>query len=341
MRLHFATCMHAATATTTATTATTRGVDGATRAVRMLFPRAREGHRRAVRAVATMRAGIRAQAAQAKRCAASTPTARLTTTSERERERAHEGRWDHRTAAAAARATFAPAPVGAARAWPRAAAIRSRAFAADAASGAADIDTHIDTLDEDDEDDDDVRVKEELVGARGNWGESSGRASREPSAKQSIEGQVFRPRERLKTNADFDRVKREGRTFNGAHIRVRAAGNAKYEPATCTRIGIVVPKKQVKRAVDRNLLKRRIRHVFRTNKDRWPADIDFIVFVNASALEAGFEGVRDDLFAFANAYVKREAQASRSSERKFQKRVKGSAFEKKDFIPPSAPKSAK
>ena len=332
MRLHFATCMHAATATTATTTATTRGVDGATRAVRMLFPRAREGHRRAVRAVATVRAGIRAQAAQAKRCAASTPTARLTTTSER--ERAHVGRWDHRTAAAAARATFAPAPVGAARAWPRAAAIRSRAFAADAASGAADIDTHIDTLDEDDEDDDDVRVKEELVGARGNWGESSGRASREPSAKQSIEGQVFRPRERLKTNADFDRVKREGRTFNGAHIRVRAAGNAKYEPATCTRIGIVVPKKQVKRAVDRNLLKRRIRHVFRTNKDRWPADIDFIVFVNASALEAGFEGVRDDLFAFADEY-------KRSSERKFQKRVKGSAFEKKDFIPPSAPKSAK
>ena len=339
MRLHFATCMHAATTTTaTATTATARGVDGAQRAVRMLFPRAREGHRRAVRAVATMRAGIRAQAAQANRCAVSTPTARLTTTSER--ERTHGGRWDHRTASAA-RAAFAPAPVGGERAWPRAAAIRSRAFAADAASGAADIDTHIDTRDEDDEDEDDVRVKEELVGARGNWGESSGRASREPSAKQSIEGQVFRPRERLKTNADFDRVKREGRTFNGAHIRVRAAGNATYEPATCTRIGIVVPKKQVKRAVDRNLLKRRIRHVFRTNKDRWPVDIDFIVFVNASALEAGFEGVRDDLFAFANEYVKREAQASRSSERKFQKRVKGSAFEKKDSIPPSAPKSAK
>jgi len=330
--------MHAATTTTTAAT-TSRGVDGATRAVRMLCSRAREGHRRAVRAVATVRAGIRAQAAQANRCAASTPTARLTTSErERERERAHGGRWDHRTAWAA-RAAFAPALVGGARAWPRAAAIRSRAFAADAASGAADIDTHIDTRDEDDEDEDDVRVKEELVGARGNWGESSGRASREPSAKQSIEGQVFRPRERLKTNADFDRVKREGRTFNGAHIRVRAAGNAKYEPATCTRIGIVVPKKQVKRAVDRNLLKRRIRHVFRTNKDRWPVDIDFIVFVNASALEAGFEGVRDDLFAFADEFQKREAQASRSSERKFQKRVKGSAFEKKDSIPPSAPKS--
>ena len=189
MRLHFATCMHAATTTTTAAT-TSRGVDGAARAVRMLCPRAREGHRRAVRAVATMRAGIRAQAAQANRCAVSTPTARLTTTSER--ERTHGGRWDHRTASAA-RAAFAPAPVVAARAWPRAAAIRSRAFAADAASGAPDIDTHIDTRDENDEDDDDVRVKEELVGVRGNWGESSGRASREPSAKQSIEGQVFRP----------------------------------------------------------------------------------------------------------------------------------------------------
>ena len=63
---------------------------------------------------------------------------------------------------------------------------------------------------------------------------------------ESIEGEVFRPRERLKTNADFDRVKREGRTYNGAHLRIRAVDNANHEPATCTRIGIVVPKKQVK-----------------------------------------------------------------------------------------------
>ena len=159
--------------------------------------------------------------------------------------------------------------------------------------------------------------------SKGNWGEESGRKSRAVSAKTSIEGEVFRPRERLKTNADFDRVKREGRTFNGAHVRVRAADNAQYEPATCTRLGVVVPKKQVRRAVDRNLLKRRIRHVFRTNKDRWPPDVDMIVFVNGTALEGGFEGVRDDLFAWADGYASRATQAAHAKERKAQKRARG------------------
>jgi ribonuclease P protein component len=143
-----------------------------------------------------------------------------------------------------------------------------------------------------------------------NWGETSGRASKSPNLQESIEGEVFRPRERLKTTADFDRLKREGRTFNGAHVRVRAASNANYPPATCTRMGVVVPKKQLKRAVDRNLLKRRVRHIFRTNKPLWPERVDFIVYVSASALEGGFDGVRDDLFAWSAAFKKREAQSA-------------------------------
>lgn len=172
--------------------------------------------------------------------------------------------------------------------------------------------TQRDDVDDTDDDDDDpsTTLAEERVGIKGNWGESSGRASATPKRRESIDGQVFRPRERLKTNADFDRVKKEGRSFNGNHVRIRAAGNASYEPATCTRIGIVVPKKQVKRAVDRNLIKRRVRHIFRTNKDRWPNRVDFIVFVNSTALEGGFDGLRDDMFAWADSYSKRLAQSA-------------------------------
>jgi len=170
-------------------------------------------------------------------------------------------------------------------------------------------------------------LAEERVGVKGNWGESSGRTSATPKRHESIDGQVFRPRERLKTNADFDRVKKEGRSFNGNHVRIRAAGNASYEPATCTRIGIVVPKKQVKRAVDRNLIKRRIRHIFRTNKDRWPNRVDFIVFVNSTAIEGGFDGLCADMFAWADSYSKRLAQSADRAAYKARKAKRAQDFE--------------
>jgi ribonuclease P protein component len=187
----------------------------------------------------------------------------------------------------------------------------------------------VDDTDADDDDDDDpsTTLAEERVGIKGNWGESSGRTSATPKRRESIDGQVFRPRERLKTNADFDRVKKEGRSFNGNHVRIRAAGNASYEPATCTRIGIVVPKKQVKRAVDRNLIKRRVRHIFRTNKDRWPNRVDFIVFVNSTALEGGFDGLRDDMFAWADSYSKRLAQSADRAAYKARKAKRAQDFE--------------
>lgn len=177
------------------------------------------------------------------------------------------------------------------------------------------------------DDDPSTTLAEERVGIKGNWGESSGRTSATPKRRESIDGQVFRPRERLKTNADFDRVKKEGRSFNGNHMRIRAAGNASYEPATCTRIGIVVPKKQVKRAVDRNLIKRRVRHIFRTNKDRWPNRVDFIVFVNSTALEGGFDGLCADMFAWADSYSKRLAQSADRAAYKARKAKRAQDFE--------------
>ena len=189
-----------------------------------------------------------------------------------------------------------------------------------AASSGADADASASANDADER-------PEERAGARnGNWGEMSGRKPARVAVRESIEGEVFRPRERLKTNADFDRVKREGRTYNGAHLRIRAVDNANYEPATCTRIGIVVPKKQVKRAVDRNLIKRRVRHAFRTNKDRWPPRVDFIVFVNASALEGGFEGVRDDMFEWSREYAARGEQSRATKSFKDAKRRRGEQF---------------
>ena len=280
------------------------------------------------RAFAMRRAGGAREARDGIEAAATSPRSRVVARACLDARIASSARASSSVASSAA----ALASVSLARAWTT----RSRRASTFASGGATE--TSVDG----EESDDDVATRgeseqmdpcdvlahpEECVSSKGgNWGESSGRASATPPARESIEGEVFRPRERLKTNADFDRVKRDGRTFNGAHVRIRAVGNEDYEPATCTRVGIVVPKKQLKRAVDRNLVKRRVRHIFRTNKDKWPPRVDFIVFVQASALEAGFNGVRDDMFAWSKEYVKRESQRRNAKDHKDAKRRRGAKF---------------
>jgi len=160
-----------------------------------------------------------------------------------------------------------------------------------------------------------------------------GRGSRErpPKALESIEGNVFRDRERLKSDKDFDRVKKNGRALNYSCIRIKAAPNDGVPGATgCHRIGIVVPKKQLKRAVDRNLCKRRVRAIFRTNKDKWPktesgSHLDFIVFVKQEALEGGFKQLEKEMFSFASDYTEREMKSKMSKARNAAKFARNNA----------------
>jgi hypothetical protein len=75
------------------------------------------------------------------------------------------------------------------------------------------------------------------------------------------------------------------------------------EDATCTRIGIVVPKKQVKRAVDRNLVKRRVRDVYRKNKHAWPAETDFIVYCTAATLAATYDQLKEEMLFWGTVFA--------------------------------------
>jgi len=81
-------------------------------------------------------------------------------------------------------------------------------------------------------------------------------------------------------------------------MRAQFASNLEDPEATCTRIGIITAKvrggvlahreapvdltlrrkqKSFRRAVDRNLLRRRIRDVFRRNKSVWPERVDMVI----------------------------------------------------------------
>lgn len=126
---------------------------------------------------------------------------------------------------------------------------------------------------------------------------------------ESISGEVFRPRERIKSQRDFQRVmNQQGNNFNGKLMRIKYCSNEGLKDVDCTRIGIKVPKKFVKRAVDRNLMKRRIREIFRRNKDAWPARTDFIVMCNEMTLRAKYDDVKSEFLYWGNEFVPRMAR---------------------------------
>ena len=131
-----------------------------------------------------------------------------------------------------------------------------------------------------------------------------------PAQVEPIDGEVFRPRERIKSQADFNRVGRFGRNFNGNVVRVQWSPNESVGPdVTCTRLGIKTPKKRIKRAVDRNLVKRRVRDVFRKNKSRWPDRADVVVYCSAATLAAPYAELEREMLYWAREVVPRVARA--------------------------------
>lgn len=154
-----------------------------------------------------------------------------------------------------------------------------------------------------------------------------------PAQVEPIDGEVFRPRERIKSQTDFNRVGRFGRNFNGNVVRVQWSPNESVGPdVTCTRLGIKAPKKHIKRAVDRNLVKRRVRDVFRKNKSRWPKRADVVVYCSAATLAAPYAELEREMLYWGREVVPRVAErdaeksaaAAARSERRGRNGEKGS-----------------
>lgn len=87
----------------------------------------------------------------------------------------------------------------------------------------------------------------------------------------------------------------KGRSYEAKLFQIKTISNVTQKDATCTRIGIVVPKKAVKRAVDRNLVKRRVRDIYRKNKAAWPKEVDFIIYCRKAALEATYDELKAEM----------------------------------------------
>ncbi|MBI5404877.1 MAG: ribonuclease P protein component [Candidatus Kerfeldbacteria bacterium] len=96
---------------------------------------------------------------------------------------------------------------------------------------------------------------------------------------------------RLRHSTDFQRVYMRSRTAAGRRfiLKYRPGASAK------TRVGVVVGSKVSKLAVERNLLRRRIREIMRTQIDRLPSHFDLVVIAKPAAKNASFQEVEQEV----------------------------------------------
>lgn len=86
---------------------------------------------------------------------------------------------------------------------------------------------------------------------------------------------TFKKTNRLQYQCEFDAVFKRPYKIKSEFLTLLRKPNVIGIP----RIGVIVPKRYIKRAVDRNRLKRLIREAFRLNKEGFEA-VDLIIMVN-------------------------------------------------------------
>ena len=104
----------------------------------------------------------------------------------------------------------------------------------------------------------------------------------------------FRREERLKKRREFLEVYGKGTKFSGNFFYAYFLLNHLQQ----SRLGLTVSRK-VGRPVDRNRVKRRLREVFRLNKDRLHPPCDVVLNARHSAVEATFWALEEEFLRVA------------------------------------------
>ena len=105
---------------------------------------------------------------------------------------------------------------------------------------------------------------------------------------------LFRKPARVKKRADFLRIQDQGRKSRSYHFVMmclprKEEQDSHQRSSACSRLGVTVTTKVDKRAVGRNLVKRRWREFFRTRKGRISPGWDLVVIALTGASELSHE----------------------------------------------------
>ncbi len=102
----------------------------------------------------------------------------------------------------------------------------------------------------------------------------------------------------IKNTASFSYIRRKGKSFDGRFVYLKSV------PAATLKLGVSVSKK-VGKAVDRNLLKRRIKEIFVENSPRLKKS-NIIITIKEGCLNSSFADLKQDvesLFEKSHLYI--------------------------------------
>jgi ribonuclease P protein component len=116
---------------------------------------------------------------------------------------------------------------------------------------------------------------------------------------------TFRPHERIQDPGDFRRAFERKRSASDAAMVVHGVENGRDHP----RLGVSVSRKKVRRASDRNRVKRVLREAFRLSKSELPAGLDLVVVPRGPGLT--FAQARAALPELAAAVARRLGRGAR------------------------------
>ncbi len=97
-------------------------------------------------------------------------------------------------------------------------------------------------------------------------------------------GERFPRRCRLRKRKEFQHTFAHGKKFFGSHLRLVVCRNS----LGYSRLGLAVSRR-IGNAVGRNRVKRRIRELFRRNRDHFPDSCDIVVIPQVTAAGLSFD----------------------------------------------------
>jgi ribonuclease P protein component len=107
--------------------------------------------------------------------------------------------------------------------------------------------------------------------------------------------ETLSPQERIRKKKDFSHLYKKGKRYNGKYLNLVYLAN----DLIFSRMAVIVSAK-AGNAVKRNRVKRRIRALFRRNKDLFKSPYDIIVIARKEIIAASWPELKEDYFTAIN-----------------------------------------